>query len=166
MRWLRKAILRAAGVIALHDETRAFAHETSELREQALRLEERLDWLAGITSFKAVVLEGLEVVFIVIAVGAAHGLLVPASIGAIAACLLVTAVGFFIHRPLARVPENTLKFAVGVMLSAFGLFWTGEGIGVAWPGADLAILGFAALFLIVGLLASALARRPSAEALP
>jgi len=122
MRWLRKAILRAAGVIALHDETRAFAHETSELREQALRLEERLDWLAGITSFKAVVLEGLEVVFIVIAVGAAHGLLVPASIGAIAACLLVTAVGFFIHRPLARVPENTLKFAVGVMLSAFGLF--------------------------------------------
>jgi len=166
MRWLRKAILRAAGVIALHDETRAFAHETSELREQALRLEERLDWLAGITSFKAVVLEGLEVVFIVIAVGAAHGLLVPASIGAIAACLLVTAVGFFVHRPLARVPENTLKFAVGVMLSAFGLFWTGEGIGVAWPGADLAILGFAALFLIVGLLASALARRPSAEALP
>jgi uncharacterized membrane protein len=98
MRWLRKAILRAAGVIALHDETRAFAHETSELREQALRLEERLDWLAGITSFKAVVLEGLEVVFIVIAVGAAHGLLVPASIGAIAACLLVTAVGFFVHR--------------------------------------------------------------------
>jgi uncharacterized membrane protein len=105
-------------------------------------------------------------VFIVIAVGAAHGLLVPASIGAIAACLLVAAVGFLVHRPLARVPENTLKFAVGVMLSAFGLFWTGEGLGVAWPGEDLAILAFAAMFLLVGLLASALARRSSAEALP
>jgi Ca2+/H+ antiporter, TMEM165/GDT1 family len=166
MRWLRKAILRAAGVIALHDETKAFADETSELRGQALRREARLDWLAGVASFKAVVLEGLEVVFIVIAVGAAHGLLVPAGIGAIAACLLVAAVGFLIHRPLARVPENTLKFAVGVMLSAFGLFWTGEGLGVAWPGEDLAILAFAALFLLTGLLASALVRRPSAEALP
>jgi uncharacterized membrane protein len=166
MRWLRKAILRAAGVIALHDETKAYADETAELREQALRHEARLDWLAGVASFKAVVLEGLEVVFIVIAVGAAHGLLVPASIGAIAACLLVAAVGFLVHRPLARVPENTLKFAVGVMLSAFGLFWTGEGLGVAWPGEDLAILAFAAMFLLVGLLASALARRYSAEALP
>jgi uncharacterized membrane protein len=116
------------------------------LREQALRLEERLDWLAGITSFKAVVLEGLEVVFIVIAVGAGHGLLVPASIGAIAACLLVTAVGFFIHRPLARVPENTLKFAVGVMLSAFGLFWTGEGIGVAWRAQTLRFWGLQRCF--------------------
>ena len=159
MRWLRKAILRAAGVIALHDETRAFAHETSELREQALRLEERLDWLAGITSFKAVVLEGLVVVFIVIA-GIAGAGKHRSDRG-----LLVSNCSRFL-RPLARVPENTLKFAVGVMLSAFGLFWTGEGIGVAWPGADLAILGFAALFLIVGLLASALARRPSAEALP
>jgi Ca2+/H+ antiporter, TMEM165/GDT1 family len=166
LRWLRKAILRAAGVIALHDETQAFADETAELREQARRHEVRLDWLAGVTTFKAVVLEGLEVVFIVIAVGAAHGLLVPASIGAIAACLLVAAAGFAIHRPLARVPENTLKFVVGVMLSAFGLFWTGEGLGVAWPGEDLAILAFAALFLLVGLLASILARRSSAEALP
>jgi uncharacterized membrane protein len=166
MRWLRKAILRAAGVIALHDETQAFAKETAELREQARRHEARLDWLAGVASFKAVVLEGLEVVFIVIAVGAGHGLLVPASIGAIAACLLVAAVGFLIHRPLTRVPENTLKFVVGVMLSSFGVFWTGEGLGVAWPGEDLAILAFVALFALVALLASALARRPSAEALP
>jgi uncharacterized membrane protein len=166
MRWLRKAILRAAGVIPLHDEAKAFADETMELREQALRDQARLDWLAGVASFKAVVLEGLEVVFIVIAVGAAHGLLVPASIGAIAACLLVAVVGFLIHRPLARVPENPLKFAVGVMLSAFGLFWTGEGLGVDWPGEDLAILVFAALFLLFGLLASALARRRWAEALP
>jgi uncharacterized membrane protein len=160
MRWLRKAILRAAGVIPLHDETAAFAKETAELREQARRQEAKLDWLAGLAAFKAVVLEGLEVVFIVIAVGAGRGLLFPASLGALAACLLVIVIGFAVHRPLARVPENTLKFAVGVMLSAFGVFWTGEGLGVHWPGEDLSILGFAALFLIVALAAVPLARRP------
>jgi Ca2+/H+ antiporter, TMEM165/GDT1 family len=166
MRWLRKAILRSAGVIPLHDEAMAFATETAELREQANRHETRLDWLAALASFKAVLLEGLEVVFIVIAVGAGRGLLFPASAGALAACLLVGGIGLVVHRPLARVPENTLKFAVGVMLSAFGVFWSGEGLGVAWPGADLAIVAFAALFLAVGLAATALARRPSAEALP
>jgi uncharacterized membrane protein len=166
MRWLRKAILRSAGVIPLHDEAMAFAIETAELREQALRHQARLDWLAALASFKAVLLEGLEVVFIVIAVSAGRGLLVPASAGALAACLLVASVGFIVHRPLARVPENTLKFAVGVMLSAFGVFWTGEGLGVAWPGADLAIVAFAALFLAAGGAAVALARRPSAEVLP
>jgi uncharacterized membrane protein len=166
MRWLRKAILRAAGVIPLHDETKAFAQETDELREQARRHEARLDWLAGLASFKAVLLEGIEVVFIVLAVGAGHGLLVPASIGAVAACILVLAIGFAIHRPLAQVPENTLKFAVGVMLSAFGVFWTGEGLGVAWPGEDLAIIAFVVLFLSVALLAVALARRQNATALP
>jgi uncharacterized membrane protein len=106
------------------------------------------------------------VVFIVIAVGAGRGLLVPASAGALAACLLVAGVGLVVHRPLARVPENTLKFAVGVMLAAFGVFWTGEGLGVPWPGADLAIVAFAALFLGVGLAAVPLARRPGAEVLP
>jgi uncharacterized membrane protein len=166
MRWLRKAILRSAGVIPLHDEATAFAAETAELREQARRHEARLDWLAGLASFKAVLLEGLEVVFIVIALGAGRGMLAPASAGAVAACLLVAGVGFIVHRPLARVPENTLKFAVGIMLSAFGVFWTGEGLGVAWPGADLAILAFAALFLAVSGAAVAMARRPTAEVLP
>jgi Ca2+/H+ antiporter, TMEM165/GDT1 family len=166
MRWLRKAILRSAGVIPLHDEARAFAAETAELREQARRHEARLDWVAGLTSFKAVLLEGLEVVFIVLAVGAGRGLVVPASVGALAACLLVAVIGFAVHRPLARVPENTLKFAVGVILSAFGMFWTGEGLGISWPGDDLAILSFAALFLIIGLLTVALLRRPRAEVLP
>ena len=165
MRWLRKAILRAAGVIPLHDEALTFAAETEELREQARRNEARLDWLAAITTFKAVLLEGLEVVFIVIAVGAGHGMLVPASAGAIAACLGVAVVGLAVHRPLARVPENTLKFAVGVMLSAFGDFWTGEGLGVAWPGGDLAIVAFAAMFLAVSSAAIVLARRPKTRAL-
>ena len=118
------------GVIPLHDEALAFAAETAELREQARRHEARLDWLAALASFKAVLLEGLEVVFIVIAVSAGRGLLVPASAGALAACLLVAGAGFVVRRPLARVPENTLKFAVGVLLSAFGMFWTGEGLGV------------------------------------
>ena len=165
MRWLRKAILRSAGVIPLHDELTTFAAETAELREQARRNETRLDWLAALASFKAVLLEGLEVVFIVIALSAGRGMLVPASAGAVAACLLVAGVGFVVHRPLARVPENTLKFAVGVMLSAFGIFWTGEGLGVAWPGADLAIVGFAVLFLIVGLASVAFVLRPRIKAL-
>jgi Ca2+/H+ antiporter, TMEM165/GDT1 family len=165
MRWLRKAILRSAGIIPLHDETTAFAAETAELREQARRNEAKLDWLASIASFKAVLLEGLEVVFIVIALGAGRGMLIPASAGAAAACLLVAGIGFIVHRPLARVPENTLKFAVGIMLSAFGVFWTGEGLGVDWPGADLAILAFAALFLAVSGVAVVTARRPKAEVL-
>jgi len=165
MRWLRKAILRAAGVIPLHDETIAYATETAQLREQERHHEARLDWLASLASFKAVVLEGLEVVFIVIAVGAGRGLIIPASIGAIAACVLVAAVGFAVHHPLARVPENTLKFIVGVMLSAFGVFWIGEGLGVPWPGEDVAIIAFAALFLLVALVAVVLTRRPGTQAL-
>jgi uncharacterized membrane protein len=155
MRWLRKAVLRAAGVIALHDESAVFAAQTAALRAHT----RRLDWLAGLASYKALLLEGLEVVFVVIAVGAGRGLLVPASIGALAACALVAAVGLVVHRPLARVPENTLKFTVGVMLSAFGLFWTGEGLGVAWPGADLIILAFAALLLLVAWLTVVVLRR-------
>jgi uncharacterized membrane protein len=166
MRWLRKAILRSAGVISFHDEAAIFATETAELREKARHDGTRLDWLAALACFKAVLLEGLEVVFIVIALSARRGLLIPASAGALAACLLVAGVGIVVHRPLARVPENILKFAVGVLLSAFGIFWTGEGLGVAWPGSDLAIVGFAALFLLVGRTAITVVRRQSAEALP
>jgi uncharacterized membrane protein len=161
--WLRKAALRAAGVIPLHDEDAIFTRETSQLSDEAARHSSSLDWIAGLAAFKAVLLEGLEVVFIVIAVGAGRGLLVPASLGALAACILVLAIGAAVHRPLSRVPENTLKFGVGVMLSSFGVFWTGEGLGVAWPGSDLALFAFAALFLTAGLAAAALARQPVAE---
>jgi uncharacterized membrane protein len=156
-RWLRKAILRAAGAIALHDETAAFAAGSDELR----RHESRLDWLAALASFKAVLLEGLEVAFIVVAVGAGHGLLVPAGFGALAACGLVALAGLALRRPLARVPENQLKFAVGVMLCAFGVFWTGEGFGLAWPLGDLAIVALAAIFLSTALLAVAALKRRS-----
>ena len=163
LRWLRKAMLRSAGFIALHDEDAAFSKETAELEGAVKRNDVHLDWIAGLAAFKAVVLEGVEVVFIVIAVGAGRGLLWPAALGAAAACALVLLIGVFIHKPLARVPENTLKFGVGVMLSAFGVYWTGEGLGVSWPGHDLAILGFAALFLAVGLGTAALIRRPALE---
>jgi len=163
MGWLRKASLRAAGVIPLHDEDAIFAAEADQLSEQARQQQRNLGWAAGITALKAVVLEGLEVVFIVIAVGAGRGLLVPASLGALAACALVLAIGAVVHRPLSRVPENILKFGVGVMLSAFGVFWTGEGLGIAWPGQDLALLLFAALFLGAGLIGSVFARKLAVE---
>jgi len=159
--WLRKASLRAAGVIPLHDENAIFAKQSAHLTQEVERHETSLDWIAGIAAFKAVLLEGLEVVFIVIAVGAGRGLLWPASLGALAACVIVLAVGAVAHRPLSRVPENTLKFGVGVMLSAFGVFWTGEGLGVEWPGQDLALLAFVVLFLMTGLLAARMARQPT-----
>jgi len=162
--WLRKAALRAGGVLALHDETAIFAREQAELSAELSAEVERhrttQDWIAGIAAFKAVLLEGLEVAFIVVAVGAGRGMLWPASLGALAACLLVLAIGAVLHRPLARVPENTLKFGVGVMLSTFGVFWTGEGLGVEWPGADAALLVMAALFLATGLAAARMVRRP------
>jgi uncharacterized membrane protein len=161
--WLRKAALRAAGIIPLHDEDAIFARETEQLSHETKRRETSLDWIAGITAFKAVLLEGLEVVFIVIAVGAGRGLLWPASLGALAACAVILLIGGIVHRPLARVPENSLKFGVGVMLSAFGVFWTGEGLGVEWPGADLALFAFAGLFLVTGLIAVRLVRLPELE---
>jgi Ca2+/H+ antiporter, TMEM165/GDT1 family len=150
LRWLRKAILRAIGIIALHDEDAAFQRETRELSEVG-REAHGFDWIGGMTAFKIVLMEGVEVAFIVIAVGGGRGLLGLASAGALAACIAVAAIGAAVHRPLARVPENTLKFAVGIMLSAFGLFWTGESLGVDWPGGDAAIFAFVALFLAVAL---------------
>ena len=152
MRWLRKAILRAAGVLPLHDEEAAFARESATLR--SLGGGGRWDKVGIATAFKITLLEGLEVVFIVIAVGAGgSGLLVPASLGALAAMLVVVLLGLLVHRPLSAIPENTLKFIVGVLLSAFGAFWAGEGMGLGWPEDDWSILGLVAGFLIVSLLA-------------
>ncbi len=151
MGWLRKAILRSAGIVPLHDELAAFQAEKANLDKEAQTHGTSLDWIAGITAFKAILLEGLEVVFIVIAVGSGRGLVGPAALGALAACVLVLLVGAVVHKPLSRVPENTMKFGVGVMLSSFGVFWTGEGLGIAWPGQDLTLLLFAALFLLTGI---------------
>lgn len=161
MRWLRKAILRSAGVLALHDEQARFDQETAGMRRLG---ESATGWdrVAFAASFQITMLEGAEVVFIVIAIGAGGtGLLVPASLGALAALLLVIALGVIVHRPLASIPENTLKFAVGVLLSSFGTFWVGEGIGLVWPGADGSILGLILGFLLLALAAVPLCRARS-----
>jgi len=155
LRWLRKAILRAAGLIPLHDEQAAFAKSTASMRGGSAGA--KWDRLAFAAAFNITMLEGTEVIFIVIALGAGGtGLLLPASLGAAVALLVIIALGFALHRPLARVPENTLKFVVGVLLSAFGTFWVGEGAGLAWPGPaaanpDLAIPFLAAAYLAVAL---------------
>jgi Ca2+/H+ antiporter, TMEM165/GDT1 family len=158
--WLRKAVLRAAGIMPLHDERRAFAATTAALTgtAKAAATSSRWDAVAMITAFKAVVLEGIEVVFIVLTVGAAHHMIVPASLGAAGAVMVVTVAALAVRRPLARVPENTLKFAVGVLLASFGAFWVGEGLGFPWPGADLSIVGLAAMVLTTCLLAIAVVR--------
>jgi uncharacterized membrane protein len=161
--WLRKAVLRAAGLMALHDETAIFEREKARIGAEA-QTSEAADFLVGLAAFKAVLLEGLEVVFIVLAVGAGRGLLIPASIGALAAFVAVMAFGLAIQGPLHRVPENTLKFAVGVMLSSFGVFWTAEGLGVALPGGDAALVALVAIFLFAALALARLVKVTPADA--
>ncbi len=158
MGWLRKAILRTAGVIPLHDEEKIFADEQAGLIHMSKSKRSSIDFIAGLAAFKAVLLEGLEVVFIVIAVGSGRNMLWPAAIGALAACIVVLIIGMLVHKPLSRVPENTLKFCVGVMLSAFGVFWTGEGLGINWPGKDLILILFAAMFLAAAVLTAYILR--------
>lgn len=157
MRWLRKAVLRSAGVMPLHDETKIFAKETKHMQlDKAAR--GNWDPIALVTSFKAVLLEGLEVIFIVIAVGATGEALVPAAAGAGAALFLVIIAGVAIHKPLAQVPENALKLFVGILLSGFGVFWIGEGAGLSWPGEDLSIIGLIAGFAVAAWAAVQVAR--------
>ena len=153
--WLRKAVLRAAGIMPVRDERRAFEGATAALGGARAVTAKGWDPVALVTAVKAVVLEGLEVVFIVLAVGGGGHLIVPASLGAAGAAVAVAVAALALRRPLAAVPENTLKFSVGVLIGSFGAFWFGEGLGVAWPGGDLAILGLATAFLIMSLLATA-----------
>ena len=153
--WLRKAVLRAAGVIPLHDERRIFEGTTATLRGFGNAFLKRWDSIAIVTTFKAVVLEGIEVVFIVLAVGTAGDMVAPASVGAVAAVGVVALTALVLRQPLARVPENALKFAVGVLIASFGMFWLGEGGGLHWPGEDLAIVGLAAIILALSLLITA-----------
>jgi uncharacterized membrane protein len=163
MRWLRKAVLRSAGIIPLHDEGATYEQETQTLRQFG-KSGGGWDHVAIAASFKITMLEGLEVVFIVIAVGAGGvGLLVPASIGAVAALLCVVLLGIVVHKPLTAIPENTLKFCVGVLLSAFGAFWVGEGVGLSWPGQDWSLLILTAGFLLVALLSVRICRNRAAR---
>jgi uncharacterized membrane protein len=164
LRWLRKAILRAAGLIALRNEDTAYERESALLA--AHRADRRAATLAGIVAFKAVLLEGVEVAFIVLAVGAGPGRMDFAIAGALAAVALVLATGLLLHRPLSRVPENTLKFAVGCLVTGFGIFWFGEGIGVIWPGGDLALVAIELLVMLVSLALVRLAAWASTWARP
>ncbi len=151
LQWLRKAILRGAGVLPLHDEEAIFAREQTEARSAGRTLRAGLDWFGFVVSFKGVFLEGLEVVFIVLTFGSTQGSVPLAAAGAGAAVVLVVAVGALVRAPLARVPENTLKYAVGVMLTTFGTFWATEGAGAHWPGGDASLPAVLAFVLLVSL---------------
>ena len=161
LQWLRKAILRAGGIRALHDEDAIYAREVAiaSSEEEATVAPAGLDWYGFTLSFKGVLLEGLEVVLIVVSFGSTGGHLGLAAAGAAGALVVVGGVGALVHRPLSRVPENSMKFVVGIMLSSFGVFWGGEGVGVNWPGSDLALLGVIAFFVLVALLLVADLRR-------
>jgi uncharacterized membrane protein len=147
LQWLRKAILRSSGYKALHDEEDAYRVEREQAEKAGRDQRAGIDWYAFTVAFKGVLLEGLEVVFIVIAFGSAQGELGLAALGAALAFVLVLVMGLAVHRPLSRVPENTIKFAVGLLLTTFGCFWAAEGVGVAWPGDELALLGVLAFFI-------------------
>jgi uncharacterized membrane protein len=149
LQWLRKAILRAGGVKALHDEAAIYEREVAAARSAAGEQRVGLDWYGFTLAFKGVFLEGLEVAFIVITFGSAQHHLVLAIVGAAAALVVVTTVGVIVHRPLSRVPENTMKFAVGVMLTTFGTFWGSEGAGVHWPGGDASLIGVFGFVLVL-----------------
>ncbi|MGB2954149.1 MAG: hypothetical protein WBB74_12270 [Gaiellaceae bacterium] len=148
LQWLRKAILRASGYTALHDEDEAFRQERDQAATAVHEERAGLDWYAFTVAFKGVLLEGLEVVFIVITFGSAQGRLGLAAAGAGAALVLVVVAGVLARGPLARVPENTIKFVVGLLLTSFGCFWGAEGAGVHWPGSELSLLGVIG-FLVV-----------------
>jgi uncharacterized membrane protein len=141
LQWLRKAILRASGFKALHDEDAIFARELEEARRAERGAAGALDWYGFTLSFKGVLLEGLEVAFIVITFGTTQGRIALAALGAGVAVVLVAAVGVAVRAPLSRVPENSMKFAVGIMLTSFGSFWAAEGAGAHWPGGDASLLG-------------------------
>ena len=165
LQWLRKAVLRAAGLRPLHDEDAVYAAEVREARSAA-RTGAPVDWYAFTLAFKGVLLEGLEVALIVVTFGSAGGHYLLAAAGAAGAFVAVAVAGTIVHRPLSRVPENTLKFAVGVMLTSFGVFYGGEGAGIAWPGGEAALLGVVAFFVVVSLLLVADLRRGATSPAP
>ncbi len=159
LQWTCKAILRASGAKAKHDEGLIYAKEVGRLRAEAPVPATGLDGVSFAVAFKGVFLEGLEVAFIVITFGSNAGNIGAAAFGAILACLLVTVVGIVVNQPLSRVPENGLKYVVGIMLISFGTFWAGEGIGIEWPASDLTLVILVVAYAAVGLLAIQLARR-------
>jgi uncharacterized membrane protein len=170
LQWLRKAILRASGLKDIHDEVAIFAREAAEARARPPVEPRAFDAYAFTLAFKGVFLEGLEVAFIVLTFGATQGNIPLAALGAAAAVLVVTAIGIAARAPLAKVPENTLKFGVGILLTSFGMFWGTEGAGVSWPGNDAALPVIVAITAVTAVGSTIfLRRRPAgtmAEATP
>lgn len=167
LQWLRKAILRASGHIALHDEQAIYERQLAASRREQGGGPGGMDWYAFTLAFKGVFLEGVEVVFIVLTFGAnaaadGTGSIQLAAAGAAIAVILVSGVGVIVHQPLSRVPENKMKFVVGAMLTTFGTFWGSEGVGVVWPGQDAAILAILAFVLLAALIGVWILRRSHA----
>ncbi len=155
LRWLHKAILRSAGVIAMHDENKSYEDTLKELHGSPLRQ----DWVAFTIALKGVFLEGMEVVFIVVAVGGTSGGLHIAVAGGLLAMIAVAVLGVVVRKPLAQVPENTLKYAVGVILASIGTFWAAEGMGATWPLDLVSVLGIAAIYFGASRVAVMMVRR-------
>lgn len=160
LQWLRKAILRASGNKAMHDEDVIFDTQLAAARQVTPQAKAFVnDWYAFTLSFKGVVLEGLEVVFIVLTFGSNQKNIPLAALAGVVAVLVVAVAGLAVRAPLARVPENTMKFVVGVMLTSFGMFWGAEGAGAQWPGADASLLAIIPAVAVVALLLVAAFRR-------
>ncbi len=157
LRWLHKAVLRSAGVVDKHDEELAYRRTVDQLQGSA----SGRDWVGFVLALKGVFLEGLEVVFIVIAVGGTGRGLPAAVAGGLLAMVVIAVAGLVVRRPLARVPENTLKYAVGVILTSLGTFWAAEGMGASWPLDFVSILGLAVIYFVASRLAVTLIRRPA-----
>ncbi len=151
LKWLRKAVLRAAGMLALHDERLTYARERDAALSAGAPARERLDGYSLAIAFKAVLLEGFEVVIVVLTFGAGQRRVGLAALAAGAAVLAVIALGFAVRAPLSRVPENTMKLAVGIMLTAFGAFWSAEGVGLSWPGGEASLPAIALVLLACSL---------------
>jgi len=168
LQWLRKAILRASGHKALHDEARIYQQQVAAAAGQPRRSAGLVpDWFGFTLSFKGVLLEGLEVVFIVLTFGTNQHDVGLAAIAAACAIAVVAGLGVAVRAPLARVPENTMKFVVGIMLTAFGTFWGAEGAGAHWPGSDASLLVLIpAIAAFALLLVAAMRRAPGGQGGP
>ncbi|MFM2033169.1 MAG: hypothetical protein RLZZ297_1934 [Chloroflexota bacterium] len=156
LQWLRKAMLRSAGRKALHDEDKIFVAEQQTAREQPIDARQPVDWYGFTLTFKGVFLEGLEVAFIVVTFGTAQQRIDLAAYGALAALAIVVVAGLVLHKPLSRVPENSLKYVVGLLLTSFGTYWTAEGLGVEWPGGDIALL---VILVVYGMVSAYIVQR-------
>ncbi|MEA2436637.1 MAG: hypothetical protein QOF65_1193 [Thermoleophilaceae bacterium] len=163
LEWLRKGVLRLAGLRSPSSSFQEYVEEREQLEAVALPPPGVPDWAGRAISFKGVLLEGVEVILIVTALGARPGGLTPTLVGGILSVVLVVAIGLVLHAPLRRLPETHLKYVVGVVLTSFGVFFTAEGLGVEWPGADAALLYIAAVLVLVSQLRIAALARPPAE---